>query len=456
MIKQVVAEEWEERVEAIGATFLGLTTACARCHDHKFDPITQHDYYALAGVLASIRQEDRPIVPNDIAATARAARERVKELQKQADELAKAAERSDEQREQLSSLRNEIASLRATPHFDTPLAYGVVDASIAVLPDGEHRTKIEWRPGQAQNVSVHIRGMASQPGVEVPRRYLSVLSEQPALFEQGSGRLELAQGMFEHSPSLVARVIVNRVWRHHFGRGLVSTPSNFGTLGDRPTHPELLDDLAARLIESGWSLKWLHREIMLSAAYQQSSERDETKQAIDPENTLLSRMSPRRLEIEAWRDAVLSATGEIDLAVGGEPLELAAADNRRRTLYARVKRRELAEMLRLHDFPDPVSHHAAREATTTPLQQLFVLNAPFLHERSEALVARLERTLPDEIEPRVAWLYPMLFGRAATSDEIALAGEFIAEARELEGSPREAWRQYLHALLSTNEFLFVD
>jgi hypothetical protein len=456
VIKQVVAEEWEEQIEAVGATFLGLTAACARCHDHKFDPITQHDYYALAGVLASIRLEDRPIIAADLAEPAKNARAKAKEIQKQLDELAKVKEPTDEQKQQLAALPAQLDELRRTPHFNTPLAYGVSEASIVVSPDGEHRTKIDYKPGEAQNVAVHIRGMASNSGPMVPRRFLTVFTSAEKPFVQGSGRRELAESIVGDAAPLAARVIVNRVWRHHFGRGLVNTPSNFGTQGEKSSHPELLHDLAARFIANGWSLKWLHRELMLSATYQQASRRDQGKYAIDPDNILLWRMTPRKLDVEAWRDAALVAAGELDAALGRDPLDLADANNRRRTLYGRVKRRELTELLRLHDFPDPVGHSAAREGTITPLQQLFAINAPFLHQRSAALVARLEREAPTEPDKRIVWLYPQLFGRAATADEVAAGQQFLTDAENSSTAPGEAWREYCHALLTCNEFLFVD
>jgi hypothetical protein len=290
----------------------------------------------------------------------------------------------------------------------------------------------------------------------VPRRFLTVFTSAEKPFVQGSGRRELAESIVGDAAPLAARVIVNRVWRHHFGRGLVNTPSNFGTQGEKPSHPELLDDLAARFIANGWSLKWLHREIMLSATYQQASHRDEKKYAVDPDNILLWRMTPRRLEVEAWRDAALSASSELDEAIGRDPLDLADASNRRRTLYGRVKRRELTELLRLHDFPDPVNHSAAREGTITPLQQLFVINAPFLHQRSVALVARIEREAPPEAAQRIAWLYPFLFGREASPEEIKVGQEFVGGAINSGIASSEAWREYAHALLSSNEFLFVD
>lgn len=456
VIKQVVAEEWEERIEAISATFLGLTVACARCHDHKFDPISQQDYYALAGVLASIKLEDRPIIRDELAQAAQAARAKTKASEAKAKELENLKERSAEQEQQLSMLRSEVEVLKQTPHFETPLALAASDGAIVVSPDGPHRTKIEYKMGEHQNVSVHIRGMAANPGPIVPRHFLSVLTTNAVPFTQGSGRRELAEAIVTESAPLAARVIVNRVWLQHFGRGLVVTPSNFGTQADTPSHPELLDDLAARFIENDWSLKWLHREIVLSATYQQSSERDAAKDAIDPENIFLARMIPRRLEVEAWRDAVLAVTGELDLSGGGAPMNLGDAGNRRRTLYGMVKRRELDDLLRLHDFPDPVNHHAAREPTITPLQQLFALNAPFLHERSAALIASRLSAIPDDVEQRVDCLCRWLFGRAATAEEVAIASDFLSQSQASGVVRNEAWRQYCHALLSSNEFLFVD
>lgn len=453
VIKQVVAEEWEERIEAIGGTFLGLTIACARCHDHKFDPITTHDYYALAGVLASTRVEDRPIIAPELAGPAMAARSQVKELEKKVQSLTKAKEQTDETRRELAQLRSQIAELKQTPHFATPLACGVSDASIAVLPDGEHRTRIEYRPNTAQDVAVHVRGNAATTGPVVPRRFLAVLASDPAMrWEQGSGRRELAEAIVTDAAPLAARVIVNRIWQHHFGRGLVTTPSNFGEQGERPSHPELLDDLAARFVTGGWSMKRLHREIVSSAVYRQASHRDAARHAADPDNVWLWRMKPRRLEVEAWRDALLAMSGQLDLTVGGEPLGLSDPKNHCRTIYGVVQRRELADLLRLHDFPDPVAHSATREPTTTPLQQLFALNSPLMHEQSAALVDRLYREADAMPDQRIGWLYRVLFGRWATADEVSLGEQFVAAA----GADGEAWRQFAHVLLTSNEFLFVD
>jgi hypothetical protein len=301
-------------------------------------------------------------------------------------------------------------------------------------------------------------------GPLTPRRFLRVLSEgEPQPFQHGSGRRELAEAIIIDAAPLAARVMVNRVWRHHFGRGLVETPSDFGVQGARPSHPELLDDLAARFIENGWSLKWLHREIMLSATYRQTSwnsdksgplapraeERDSP--TVDPENRLLWRMNRRRLEFEPWRDAMLAAAGKLDGRLGGPALDLNDAANRRRTLYGRIHRHELEVMLRLHDFPDPASHSPGREATTTPLQGLFVLNSPFVTRQADALAERLAREHPDDVDARISRAYATLFTRPPTESEIQLAREFLGEANEV-----KTWRLYLQTLLGSNEFLFVD
>ncbi|MGL4551676.1 MAG: PSD1 and planctomycete cytochrome C domain-containing protein, partial [Gemmataceae bacterium] len=323
VIKGVVAEEWEERVHTLGSTFLGLTVACARCHDHKFDPITAQDYYALAGVFASVREADLSLLPADAEKPVRAALARLKAIDDETAALGK-MKGADAK---IAALTAEAAKLRATPRFSEPMVPGVVEASLHVLADGPDRTRIEYRPAP-QDVALQIRGNPGSPGPVVPRRFLSVLSDAPRPFGEGSGRLDLARAIVTDARSLAARVMVNRLWGHHFGAGLVRTPSDFGRQGDRPTHPELLDDLAARFAAGGWGMKGLHRELVLCAAYRQSSRTaDPARVAADPDNRLLARMGRRRLEVEAWRDATLAVTAALDAAVGGPPLDLDRADN---------------------------------------------------------------------------------------------------------------------------------
>lgn len=313
--------------------------------------------------------------------------------------------------------------------------------------------------GQGRDLPIYLQGNPSKKGDMAPRSMPVVFTEgqRRPLPTKGSGRAELAAAITARDNPLTARVIVNRIWRSHFGAGLVQTPSNFGQLGDRPTHPELLDDLAVRFMESGWSLKKLHREILLSATYQQSSDYRNDAAAVDPENRLLWRMNRRRLEVEPWRDALLAVTGELDRSVGGPPVDLASTGNHRRTLYAFISRHQLNELLRLFDFPDPNITSDRRSVTTVPLQQLFVLNSDFMTQRARALVARLNKdaAVTDDsakIEKVFGWLY----GRAPTDDELQLGRSFLASVPTATESGLSAWEQYALALLGTNEFSFVD
>jgi hypothetical protein len=457
VIEGVVAEEWEERIHTIGSTFLGLTVACARCHDHKFDPVTTEDYYALAGVLASTRLADRDLLPEASARQVHAAHARVQECAKQIEKLQAQKPAPADVQKQIAGLTAQIANIKKeTPCFDMPPAAGLAEASLYVLPDGPHRTRLEYKTGRAQNVAMQVRGNPAKHGPVVARRFLTVLSpEPPRPFTRGSGRLELAHAIVGDGAPLAARVIVNRVWKHHFGAGLVNTPSDFGSQGERPSHPELLDDLTARFVQNGWSIKWLHREIMLSATYQQSSGMNPQGQADDPDNRLLWRMNRRRLEVEAWRDAMLAVAGILDLKLGGPPMDLGDPKNRRRTIYGTVKRRELNDLLRLHDFPDPTIHSPNRLTTTTPLQQLFVLNSPFMRQQAAALVRRLKSEVPQGAEGRIRRAYELLFGRLPTRGQVQLAMEFL-QARPGDTISDELWEQYAHVLLGGNEFLYVD
>src|SRR5262249_32467346 len=241
----------------------------------------------------------------------------------------------------------------------------------------------------------------------------------------GSGRLELADAIASKDNPLTARIIVNRIWLHHFGRGLVGTPSNFGKLGDRPSHPELLDYLACRFMESGWSLKALHREIMRSAVYQSGSGRDEKNFASDADNRYLWRMNRQRLDIEAWRDAMLAVSGKLDPTMGGPTVVLSAGTNFRRTVYAKVSRHDLDQLLRLFDFPDANITSERRTEPTVPQQQLFVLNSPFVIEIAKTLAARVQKDTQDDAA-RVQRAFQLAYGRPATGEEARLAAEFLA------------------------------
>jgi mono/diheme cytochrome c family protein len=404
-------DQLDDRIDTLTRGFLGLTVACARCHDHKFDPIPTRDYYALAGVFASSDYAEVPLVPPEVV------------------EEAKRKQTAEEKKKKIPPKYPHIHALAEGP-----------------------------RP---VNMRVHIRGNPETLGEEVPRHFLSILAAGEAQpFTGGSGRLELARAIASADNPLTARVMVNRVWQQHFGKGLVPTPSNFGALGERPTHPELLDHLATYFIRSGWSVKALHREIMLSAVYQQGSNFDARNYEADPDNKLLWRMNRRRLEVEAWRDAMLAVSGNLDRTLGGPSGDLATPEYRRRTFYGFVSRHELNSLLRLFDFPDPNITSGGRTVTTVPLQQLFVLNSEFMVRNARALAARLAAGPDTDDAARIRRAFPLLYGRPVTERELALGLAFLAAEEPSEadhgGPTLTRWEQYAQVLLGASEFMFVD
>ena len=275
---------------------------------------------------------------------------------------------------------------------------------------------------------------------------------------------ELAHAIASADNPLTARVMVNRIWQQHFGRGLVTSCSNFGMLGDRPSHPELLDWLAHRFVESGWSIKTIHRAIMLSATYQQSSQFNSQGFTQDPDNTLLWRMNRRRLDVEAWRDAMLAVADRLDETIGGPSISLDAPSNHRRTFYAAISRHDLAWMLRLFDFPDPNITSGGRVETTVPLQQLFVLNSEFMVTNAEAVATRLHASTraAGHDRDRIHEAYLLLYGRPANERELNLGLAYLHSTESAAtGAPARSpgpsrWQRYTQALLAANEFLFVD
>ena len=455
IIKTTVADEWEERVDALGRTFLGLTLACARCHDHKFEPVSQVDYYAIAGVFASVRIADRPTINEALWLPVAKAREQVDKIEKQLVELKKdKANQTDALAEQVIQLEGKIqAIIKRTPHYHTPMVSGVKEAALYVKPaDGRHGSTLEYHNDEARDLALQKRGNPNVLGETIQRQFLGAFptkSARPRRFERGSGRLDLAEAIVNEAAPLSARVIVNRIWQHHFGRGLVPTPSELGHSGEAPSHPDLINDLAARFVKNSWSIKWLHREILQSSTWQQSGHNPKAIER-DPSNRFLARMNQQRLDAEAWRDAILQASGELDLRIGGAPMELAAPDNVRRTCYGTIHRREPNPFLRLHDFPDPTAHAPTRPTTITPLQQLFSLNSPFIRLQSNALATKLLQ-MPD-LGTRIERAYQTLFQRSPREGEQSIAlGFFDKDTENL-----ELWSQFAQALLVGNEFQFID
>ncbi|MBI3837001.1 MAG: PSD1 domain-containing protein [Planctomycetia bacterium] len=304
-----------------------------------------------------------------------------------------------------------------------------------------------------------LRGNPMRPGKRVPRQFLYVLSHgSPTPFALGSGRLELAQAIVSRDNPLTARVLVNRVWAHHFGAGLVRSPSNFGLRGQAPTHPELLDYLAARFMDEGWSIKKLHRAIMLSSVYQQASQDRADFRARDPENRLLWKMNRRRLDFEALRDSLLLAAGKLDLASGGPSVDLAASGANRRTVYGLIDRQGLSGMLPTFDFASPDTHSPERYTTVVPQQALFLLNSPWLIDLARALADRADVKSVDALADRVARMVRIALGRPPTPREAKMALEFIEQDQNnsVPGGALNAWESFAQALLLSNEFIYVD
>jgi len=296
------------------------------------------------------------------------------------------------------------------------------------------------------DIKVYIRGDEKNEGEIAPRRYLRALSDgEPTPFRSGSGRLELANLIANASNPLFARVMVNRLWQHHFGKGLVASPSNFGQLGERPTHPELLDYLAADFIEHQWSIKAMHREIMLSATYQLSTDLDETNMAKDPANQFLWRSNlVQRLDAEALRDAMLAVSGELDTTVGGPPIAMEES-NRRRTVYALIGRTKPDADMALFDFPNPNATSEKRLVTVGPMQRLYFMNSAFVAARAQTLAQRVANA--GDNPARIASAYRLLFGREPSAAEVQRDADFLEKA---------TWPEYVQVLLTSAEFFSVN
>ncbi|MFO0847781.1 MAG: PSD1 and planctomycete cytochrome C domain-containing protein [Gemmataceae bacterium] len=304
---------------------------------------------------------------------------------------------------------------------------------------------------------IFLRGNPNNRGPVVPRQFLTAVrrpTDRP--FTQGSGRLELAKAIVDPANPLTARVFVNRVWLHHFGQGLVRSPSDFGLRTDPPTHPELLDWLAARFVADGWSVKTLHRRIMLSAAYQQSSD-PRPELAADPDNRLLGRMPRRRLDFESLRDGLLAVAGNLDATVYGKSVDLFKEPfTRRRSVYASVDRQNLPGTFRVFDFASPEQHTPQRFVTTVPQQALYLMNSPFVLAQAEGVAARPEVAWAMTAGEKVRRMYRAVLGRNPTADEVRLALTYVRGVDPKAEGKLDRWEQLAQVLLLSNEFAFVD
>jgi hypothetical protein len=465
----------EDTIDTTGRAFLGLTLRCARCHDHKFDPVSQRDYYALYGIFASTtfpfagaeelhskktpRMNFVPLVERRVAEPKlKAYRERLAALEGEIKSLQ--AQKDPKARKLLAQLQTEhVRLVRTSLPLDLPGSYAVTEGTPVDAP-------------------LQRRGEPGSPGPVVPRGVprLAFLDCAPAALvpSQSSGRLELARWLSRPENPLTARVMVNRIWQAHFGRGIVATPSNFGLRGEPPSHPALLDWLAARFVAGGWSVKSIQRSIVLSQTYQLSSDFDSAAAAVDPENRLLWRFPRLRLDAESIRDAMLAVSGNLDRARPGPhpfpPIETwhwtqhdafrALYPSDHRTVYLMTQRLVKHPYLGLFDSPDTNSSTDRRTHSTVPLQALYLLNNPFVRASAAAFAARLEKHWKDP-EARIERAYEAAWGRPPDESERVRSFVYLRAWSAASGghdltNDRDAWISFARILLTANEFLYID
>jgi hypothetical protein len=500
-------DELDDIVATTAQVFLGMTMNCARCHDHKIDPIPQKDYYSLLAFFADVprysmtRSISSRTSLTDITPPA--------ERAKYEADLKQRRERIDELTAAMTKI--EDAAIKTLPGEDQRAAEGIDRPQVVVkLPKvftdeqaKEYRTlKAELtklqrmpQPGElALSVNqclvrppathVMIRGNPHAPGAEVAPAFPAVLSRTaPAIPEPCPGakssgrRTVLANWIASKDNPLPARVLANRLWQYHFGRGIVPSSNDFGKFGERPTHPELLDWLASELIDGGWTLKRMHRLIMLSSAYQMSSRADAAALKADPANALFWRFNMRRLTAEEVRDSVLAVSGRLNPKAGGPsayppiPKAVLAGQSRpgegwpqsppaqacRRSVYVHVKRSLLVPVLAHHDAADTDSSCPVRYTTTVPTQALGMLNGEFTQEQAAALAERLRREAPGDLTAQVRRALRLTAARVPGEDEVRRDMDFVRDLQERQRlSAEEALKQYALLLLNTNEFVYLD
>lgn len=495
-----------DQIDVTTKAFLGLTVACARCHDHKFDPIPTKDYYSLYGVFANsveptkVFQEPTlftklPKTPELVDYLTKAGEWEKKEedYQQRFLEFRRSRTRDPDKRRELvreeGQLQRELGDLESTH------------------PGAPARANVVLDVPRPHDYPVLIRGEAQNKGDTVPRRFLECLSPDPKsrpTWNKGSGRVDLALAIADPKNPLTARVLVNRLWQQHFGAGFVSTPDDLGNMSTPPLNPELLDWLASKFVESGFSIKQLHRTIMLTSTYQQASTNNPVAAAKDPDNKLLWRANLRRLDFEEVYDALLAVAGTLDRTVGGKSITPSSdAFGQRRSLYTYIDRRNPPELLTQFDFPNPDVEAGRRYQTSVPQQALFLMNSPLVVETARKLTHRPEFSAMTVDRDRVTSLYLAIFQRPPTDQEVDLGvryvranpagkaldvpeqpavknarekakeerraklaaagpkGKYAADQRPIGstieyGGPEDAWTKLAHALFQTNEAMFVN
>jgi hypothetical protein len=441
----------DDRIDVTMRGFQGFTVACARCHDHKFDPIPTQDYYSLYAVFASSEEETDPVSPNSVSVPWESYSKQLAALESSIRDIVQ------DQLKKLRSQNQDLLSpeikklLEATKPGVDP-SDDVVAKMLPAFESAERdrltalqkdRTLLmskapatpdfaldmHDRPNPADGVVFH-HGNPGNLGIPAPRRFLLALSKAGVDREhwtRGSGRLELARAIASKDNPLTARVFVNRVWQDHFGMGIVRTPSDFGHQGEKPTDPKLLDYLAATFMESGWSIKKLHRLIVTSATYCQSSSASQAAMNADPDNRNWGRMNRRRLDLEEMRDTLMTAAGRLRLdMIGGKSVDIWSEPfTARRAVYGFIERQNLPFIFRAFDFASPDSTSARRFQTTVPQQALFFMNSPFVVEEARLVAERPEISMAKDDGQRIRRLYLLLFGRLPDKLETEAAMDYF-------------------------------
>ena len=500
--EQYAMDVADEQIDVSTRAIMGLSVACARCHDHKFDPIPTTDYYALAGIFRSTEvfagvkpgnnktgYDGEYVSLVDTTKKSTASLDDRRELTKLHEELKQAetalakvkdviadAKKGDEK----GKAKGAFKGVRAANARETALVAelkGKIEAlEKKVIPQGAQVMGVK-DADRLMNCKVNIRGEVKDLGPEVTRGYVSVLTvpQSPDINMKQSGRLQLAVWLTNKTNPLTARVMANRIWYHLFGSGIVATVDNFGALSEPPTHPELLDYLAARFTAHEWSVKKLIREIVLSHTYQLSSEHNENAYGVDPDNKYLWRMSRRRLDAEAIRDSMLAISGKLDLQrpagsltsqLDGEVGRRAKTDGLKkdvtyRSAYLPLVRGMVPEFLSIFDVADPDLIVGQRDVTTVATQALYMMNSPFVHEHSKEMANRVVGSGSTDAA-RVDYAFRLVFSRPATPKEQQVSLAFLAEYdKSLDASKpsanrrQESWTMLCHSLLASGEFRYT-
>ena len=448
-------ESLDDWIDVTTRGLMGMTVACARCHDHKYEPIPTVDYYSLRGVFAAL---DRP-----------------HPLDEKKQPLLDTYRPSDEDRAdfeaKLGKIQKQMADAKGKKarNNNRSITEKIRDTQLGELllfhPGAPSRAMVVREKKKRPESFVHVRGDARARGEKAPPRFLRILEpEQPSFPETDSGRLELIQRIACKENPLTARVYVNRVWGHLIGSHLVSTPSDFGLQGEDPTHPLLLDWLADDFVRHGWSTKHLVKQIVLSETYAQSSQIDDQAEGLDPTNRLLARANRKRLSIESLRDNVLFVARRLDITLGGHAAPLwEDGYTRKRAIYGYINRFNLDPTLRAFDFPTPMQSQAARGESIVAPQALFLMNSSFVIDQANAIVGSTDFSSWDSDDDRIQFLFQRILQRNPVANEIARSKTLINFQVQLEKKVKNRgrfvynpWPMVAQALMMSNEFQYVD